>query len=307
MRLAYLIQCHKDPQQINRLIKALDYARGEDGVDFYIHVDKKSNIQPAIITGNNIFFIADNDRINVQWGQISQVDATLSLLKAAARSGRAHDYFWFMSGQDYPIKSNAGIFDFLKKHSGKNFMRGFGPENPIYKRFLKRNEIAYPPWMMHGSLLSKVMRRLYSLVTGGERHTFGVFKKEQTPLVKLSTVRGAGEAAFYFGSAWFTLTAPCVKFILDYLEKDDSYYEFFKNVVIPDESFFLTLVFNGPFRKELASELCYVDWSEHKRNPKIFTEKDYGALVVSSCLVARKFDPSVDAGILDKLDEWTGR
>ncbi|WP_279155155.1 hypothetical protein [Thomasclavelia cocleata] len=40
MKIAFLILCHKNPMQINYLIDMLD----DKDVDFYLHVDKKSNI-----------------------------------------------------------------------------------------------------------------------------------------------------------------------------------------------------------------------------------------------------------------------
>ena len=45
----------------------------------------------------------------------------------------------------------------------------------------------------------------------------------------------------------------------------------------------------------------YVDWSEGKRNPKILKTEDYKRLICSGKLMARKFDNTVDAGIIEKL------
>lgn len=42
MKQAVLIQCHKNPRQINMLLDALD----NTNLDIYIHVDRKSDIFP---------------------------------------------------------------------------------------------------------------------------------------------------------------------------------------------------------------------------------------------------------------------
>ena len=48
MRIAYLIQC-QNAEQVNLLVAALDDAQS----DFYIHVDKKSDIQREIAQAKN--------------------------------------------------------------------------------------------------------------------------------------------------------------------------------------------------------------------------------------------------------------
>ncbi|WP_285814982.1 hypothetical protein [Thomasclavelia cocleata] len=50
MKIAFLILCHKNPMQINYLIDMLD----DKDVDFYLHVDKKSNIINEIKKKNNL-------------------------------------------------------------------------------------------------------------------------------------------------------------------------------------------------------------------------------------------------------------
>src|SRR5690554_4527610 len=119
MLKAYLIQCHKDAGQVNRLIDTLSHK----DVHFYIHVDLKADISPQIKTGPSVFLI--RERIDVQWGTISQVHATLALLNAAMNSGVAYDYLSLISGQDYPIKSSSYILDFLEQNAGREFLESF--------------------------------------------------------------------------------------------------------------------------------------------------------------------------------------
>lgn len=47
----------------------------------------------------------------------------------------------------------------------------------------------------------------------------------------------------------------------------------------------------------------YIDWSEKKKNPKTLTIKDKDKIFDSALFFARKFDYSVDADILDAIDE----
>jgi hypothetical protein len=76
MKKAYLIMVHKNPRQMARLIHSLNHP----DVDFFIHVDKKSDAQPfkQISSMKHVNFISD--RIDVDWGGFGGVEATLSLM-----------------------------------------------------------------------------------------------------------------------------------------------------------------------------------------------------------------------------------
>jgi Core-2/I-Branching enzyme len=293
VRLAYLVQCHKNFSQVNRMIRALNFNHSSAISDFYIHVDKKSDISSKIIRADNIFLVDDSKRIDVKWGKISQVDATLILLRMIIESKREYDYVWLISGQDYPIKSEDDIVKFFQKKSGENFINVLDNRSRIYKRFLKRNTVWYPRWIDSSNILIKILRRIYIFITGGTYYTFP-FLKKKCPFNNIT---------YYFGANWFTISYQTVKYILEFLEKNKNYYNFFKNTEIPDESFFHTIIFNSPFSKKYAEYLCYVDWGDHKRNPKILTTVDYKNLIRSDLLIARKFDLCVDSKVLDMLDE----
>ena len=84
MKVAFLMQCHKNPEQINLLLKALKHPQ----VDVYVHVDSKSEgIRGDIGEGDGIYLLPKKDSSDVQWGQFSQVQATLNLLNAAISGG----------------------------------------------------------------------------------------------------------------------------------------------------------------------------------------------------------------------------
>ena len=79
MKIAVLIQCHKNPEQINDLLKRFD----NPDIDCFVHVDKKSNFQDEILKSKNVFILPVEKRVSVEWAQISQVTATLNLIDAA--------------------------------------------------------------------------------------------------------------------------------------------------------------------------------------------------------------------------------
>lgn len=79
MRIAILIQCHKNPKQIDLLLERLNHP----DIDCYLHIDKKADFADKIIHRENVFVLPDEQRVSVEWAQISQVTATLNLLNTA--------------------------------------------------------------------------------------------------------------------------------------------------------------------------------------------------------------------------------
>ncbi len=59
MKLAVLIQCHKCPEQINRLLDVMK----SDEVDFYIHVDRKSDIADEIEKRADVHILPPERRV----------------------------------------------------------------------------------------------------------------------------------------------------------------------------------------------------------------------------------------------------
>ncbi|MBK7182604.1 MAG: hypothetical protein IPH89_06545, partial [Bacteroidetes bacterium] len=90
--------------------------------NFYIHLDKKSNlteelIKPLINQETNVVFL--NNPIAVYWGGFSHLKAFYLLLHKAFEN-KENAYFHVLSGQCFPIKSNDFILDFLRKTMARN-------------------------------------------------------------------------------------------------------------------------------------------------------------------------------------------
>ena len=109
-KICYLILCHKNPENVKKIIDFL-YA---DDAFFAIHVDEKSNEDFTIIKeDNHVKFV--RNRISTTWGNISVVDAVISLSKFAINTFKEAQHFCLISGADFPMKSHAYIKEFLAK------------------------------------------------------------------------------------------------------------------------------------------------------------------------------------------------
>lgn len=280
VKIAYLLLCHKDPYAINELINRLD----DGNCDFYIHIDKKSSddIVNGIKTKENVRVI--QERVDVKWGQVSQPLATIALFNSVVESNKQYDYVWLISGQDYPIKSNRQIQKFLLDNFSKNFVDIIDNNSKEYKLFVKRNETWYPKKIVSPTTLTRVLRKVYIILTGGANRS--IIRRKNVLQVE----------SYQFGSSWFTITYDAMQYVLEELTRK-GYIKFYTNAICPDESIFQTILYNSKYKDSLMPSLVYVDWSEGNRNPKLLNEDDYDKLKASDKLIARKFDGEINEKI----------
>jgi hypothetical protein len=99
MRVAHLILTYTNPAQTERMIKNMYHAN----FDFYIHVDKKFDVNPHLYLKSlpNVYFI--NNRTDVGWSGFSTVLATFECIKEIVNRKQKYDFINFLSGQDYPL------------------------------------------------------------------------------------------------------------------------------------------------------------------------------------------------------------
>ncbi len=283
MKVAILIQCHKNPGQINRLLKVMEHR----DVEFFLHIDLKSTMEKDIAKRKDVHILPKRLRVKVAWGGYSQVEATLHLLRYAKGYG-IYDFFWLISGQDFPLKPIEEALGFLEAHRQYNFVGlaksshyGIGHENNLDKR----NTVYVPSWMVkRRSIPFILIKRLYIEITGGYNRTFPIFRrKNETGL------------DFYFGSSWNCLNREAVSWILDYLSNHKEY-----------ESFFQTLIMNSPFKERRMDILTYIDWSEGKNSPKTLTTEDFHDMTESGFYLARKLDEGIDRELIGLLENYIG-
>ena len=281
MKLAVLIQCHKSPEQINLVLDTMQ----DERIDFFIHVDSKSDINKQIMNRNDVIMLPDDLRVDVRWGQFSQVQATLNLLSFARKFGK-YDFYCLISGQDFPIVSASKLCEYLSEHKGDNFVNLFDSKNNglgLPNNYDKRNDIVFPQWLMARNLYIRILRRLWVALTGGYNHTYRIFKRKQINNID-----------YYFGAQWWCINNEFAEWLLIYLGEHCNFIDFFKKSSCPDESFFQTLLMNSPFADTRCDYLHYVDWSEGKSSPKNLTVSDYDKIISSGKFFARKIDGNIE-------------
>lgn len=284
MKIAILIQCHKNPEQINLLLNRLNHPN----IDCYIHVDKKADFIDKIIKRSNVYILPDEMRVSVEWAHFSQVVSPLNLLQMAHEKG-GYDYYWLISGQDWPLRSMDEIVCFFEEHQGKNFIKYWDNINyGSYKQsnLDKRVQIYFPLCLNGRKTWQRVIKRGLVELTGGYYHTFKIFQRKQLDL------------KFYFGSAFWALTQETVDWIEQYLKEHEEYCRFYQDSINQDESFFHTLVMLSPYANENTDNLLYQRFQKGANSPDVLKACDLPEARKSKYLVMRKVDMDVDDAFL---------
>lgn len=290
--IAYFILAHRYPNQFKRLFKAIYAPKNH----YIVHVDKRAGkallkeIRNFLSGFSNTHLLKSQ---SVVWGGYSMVEAELRGMKKLLKLSSKWNFFINLSGQDFPLKPQSIIDNFLKINLGRDFIK---TENQAQER-------------------PNTMNRIKNYFVETESGFTGTpFKR---PYLK--------DVIPYIGGQWKILSRSACEFICT-SRKVARFKSYYKHTLIPDESFFQTVLMNAGFAKTIVNDdkraivwLPDIALKRHsalskkdtnslvasgkiKLRPKTFTKRDLPYLLASDALFARKFDESVDEAILDMLE-----
>jgi len=231
--------------------------------------------------------------------------AMIDLIQTAAVS-KEFDYFIYLSGNDYPIKDNNYIYNYLKNNYPSNF-------------------INFYPLVGNADFVNHLKKyRFVDLIQNSPKYINIPLRLIRFMLNKLFPIRSFIKGIIpYRGSSSWCLNRETINYIVKYLNtsKSKKYVRFFKSIADSDEIFFQTLILNSPYAKqcryyerdieksmtfmknENKAYLHYIDWSRDREDPAILDMRDYESLKNSDFLFARKFNEQKSNELLNKIDK----
>ncbi|WP_295768821.1 beta-1,6-N-acetylglucosaminyltransferase [uncultured Mucilaginibacter sp.] len=290
MHQAILITAYKN---ISHLIDFVNIFRSYDNFHFYIHIDKKSDIDQSEIHNlnacNNIKLISREYVVN--WGGINHLKAILLLANEAIKDKRI-EYVHAVSGQDFPVKTGTEITSYLTNNKGKEFIVNF--------------ELPFHDWP-GGGINRVVHYNLYDTFDASSRFQRKIIKLISLVQEKLNIKRAlpAGSPKLYGGGTWWTLSKPCLEYVFDYLEQHPQYLKAFNYTFCSEEIFFHTIVLNSPFRENVVNDdLRYIIWElRNGSRPANLDDSDYEPIMSSNKIFARKFGTSSSQKLLQDFKQ----
>jgi Core-2/I-Branching enzyme len=271
--IAYFLLVHRYPNQFKRMFKAI-YAPGNR---YLIHVDKRSGKAMAAEIANFLKPYMGAEVLpprKALWGGYSLVDAELRGMRRLLASSPNWTHYINLSGQDFPLKAQSFIQEFLAAHPDTQFIRHAD----------------------QAKVRPDTMNRIESLFV--ER--FGRIWRTGIP-----RGRPVGMVP-QIGTQWKIVSRK----FCEYVCHDPAVApqrQFYRYSLIPDEAFFQTVLLNGfPKGPVVNDDLRMIDWIPDgtvKLRPRTFTTQDAMQLTLSKDLFARKFDASEDTKIFEILEQ----
>ena len=270
--IAYLILVHRYPCQFKRLFRAIYHPANY----YLVHVDKRSGVElqseiQHFLSGFTNASLLKSE--STPWGGYSLVDAELRGIEELLKISPKWEFFINLSGQDFPLKSQPHIQDFLRRNRGKDFIK-------------VSNQSKVRP-----DTLSRIQNHVTEF---GNRIL-------RTP-IKRPYLRGVTP---YIGNQWMILSRKFCEFVC-YSPEVERFKKFYRHTFIADEGFFQTVIMNTSYKGTIVNDdKRTIDWVPRgtiKLRPRDFTCKDADFLMASQGLFARKFDDTVDGGILSILE-----
>lgn len=288
MKKAYIIIAHKNPVHLHRLINRLN----DGNSDFFLHIDKKVEIslfQNIIEFGDVIHW---TERFDSKWGSYGTIKPYLAAMRQIREMAVNFDRIMLLSGQDYPIKSNADIDAFFTRSPHSVFINYFPIPN-------------YDKWP------GPARGGLYRV----DKYYFGLEKLEllrsralnflatYLPFLRRKLPNGMKP---YTGQTWWNIDMYTLNYILDYDAEHPEYMYFHRNTFVADELFVQMIIGNSTDEKLLQrienSEKRFTIWEKAtSAHPKILDKDDFDRISASDDLFARKFEED-DTEILDMID-----
>ena len=267
MHHAYLIIAHNEFEVLQFLVSAIDDERN----DIYIHIDKKSKGLPHISTSKSRLFLIDS-RIDVRWGNVSQIKVELLLFETALANG-PYDFYHLISGVHLPLKNQDGIYSFFNRHTGECLFSNLEKRERDYQEILKIHRI--------------------NICTRGHASSRPVFAKVNQFLWKSFiavqrwlkiTVNNDGD--YYWANNWCSLPQDAVNYLTT---NKHSILRKYRWTFCGDEWFAPTELMRSPLKENIHSCNALLYGKIGRSNAPVLTMADADDLSSSGCLYARKF------------------
>ncbi|WP_118195446.1 beta-1,6-N-acetylglucosaminyltransferase [Albibacterium indicum] len=274
---AYLIIAHHEFGILQKLIGLLDDARN----DIYVHIDKKVKNLPSLQCAESKLYILE-DRIDVRWGHVSQIESEYALFEAAYNAKQLYDRYHLISGVHLPLKNQNDIHDFFNKNKDKELLSFLYTNNYEMNFKLNRSHYFLKNYRADNALMRRIAQLLWHLSLKAQS-VLGIKKNNLKIDVKANN--------------WVSLTHLAIVRIIN---EKDNVLKLFRRTFCGDE-FFVPYVLEADLDKfEIRNEQRLLFNEFVGSTPRVLTDADYNFLINSEYLFARKFSSS-DMVVVNKI------
>jgi len=288
---AYVVISHRQPEQVLRLARTL--RTGSPSCSLVVHHDDRA----VALDEAALRALGGVERVlpptPVAWGWTSQLDM---LLRCLTRALERVDFEWLvvLSGQDYPIRPLEDSERELREGAFDAYVETVPVAPPSWSRadadeFARRYFYRYRPIRPPGPLLRRAVAAARPLLTLRDM-PWGTVLGRRCAGPSRSVRRGAD---------WLTLSRGAVEAVVNASPQLVRHY---RRALMPTESFPHTVLHATAALRLSGDTRRFTSWAPSSPNPSVLGVGDLEAMLASGNDFARKFDPGVDARVLDELD-----
>lgn len=293
-RVGFVVLSHENDGKLSRLIAALD--REYDTPPIAIHHDFHQAPLDRSSYRSGILWVEDSLRTG--WGKWSVVEGALKAFRLLYDNSDV-DWFFHLSAADYPVcpskrtraeLARASVDAFVDARpliAGQqaaaemtgNLNGQLTQFDTAGNRLRARRFYRSPQWWL------PIIRFKPRLRVG--RWTY-------RPDIDLNNPFKDGVTCFY-GDHWFTANRKAVAALLERSPLNQALQRHYRNRVLPEESYYATLLANTPGLKICLDNRRFAEWNGGGAHPMILTAAQIPDIVASNAYFARKFDGSSSA------------
>lgn len=269
VRIAYFIMVHHKSEVFKDMFKKI-YTRDQ----FYlIHIDRKAKpdfieeIQLYIVHFPNVYIL---DSMNIVSGGFNMVQAELNAMEFLLNVSQEWDYFINLSGEDYPLKSQNIIRQFLSAHKDRNYL--FYYDQKFYR--------------------PDTLQRIQSYFTEFA-YVISSF------IYKRAFMKGVIP---FIGGKWFMFTRETCVFLTNN-KTVMNFEDYYLHTFLPAESFFQTVLMNTSFSDIIINDdkRAVLEKSIFQNTQSTFTYIE--SLKSGNQLFIRKINNKTDENIRKYIEE----
>lgn len=267
--IAYFIMIHHRPDAFKEMFQKI-YTRDQ----FYlIHIDRKAKaefteeIQLYLIHFPNVYIL---ESMNIVSGGFSMIQAELNAMEYLLNVSHDWDYFINLSGEDYPLKSQNIIRQFLTINNGRNYL--FYYDQKFYR--------------------PDTLQRI-------QNHFTELTHKISSFIYKREFMKGVIP---YIGGKWFILTRETCVFMTNNKRVMD-FEDYYLHTLLPAESFFQTVFMNTDFSDIIINDDKRAIIEKAFFNKDLYAEDLIASLKSGNQLFIRKINNKTNESILNYIRE----
>lgn len=307
MKIAYLISVYKDPQQLVRMLKAL---QGKESY-FFIHVDAKVDNKifvDSLPVDLLPYVVFTSKRYYIQWGGFNQVLYQKELLYTCVHFRMCFERVFILTGQDYPLWSNEQIVCELSDKPHKEYVIGLNISEVTNPKKIPSKIILYH--FLRD--MNNVPHRIKKIFSGSSRILMRFLPFRKKPYIMIKGKRWD----VYQSSSYMCITFELAQYVLEELVSNKELIRYFRFSFVPEEMVIPTIIFNSPYKENATTckkgvydglkYLSSVTYFNYDKEIQVFEEKDYEELKKSNKMFARKFASGISETLMNKLDEEHG-